>query len=276
MLPARDGKFGSMSKGQAFSTCNFSRAQQMRHVAIEADLSQADDDAQIAQQCDFLIQKRSAVPYLLRQRFVAGRCATDYRTDPESLQLHPVVARPGVRLGSEPGGMEYRVQKISRAVAGERPSGAVRAMRAGCQAQRQHACVHVAEGGYRFAPVFPIGVGLSLDARNFLTVGAQPRTSLAGDDAGGKFRECGVDLNRIGCGTVGRVALPFSRDCRRTYTGHIKNCTIRIPYRVSGALFPKGIDGLPRCFAGTASARSFASGRGTIRVARRWHCSGTL
>lgn len=55
MLAVWNSVFRSVPKDQSFAAGNLSGPQQMRQVTIEADLSQADDDPQLAEQSNFLI-----------------------------------------------------------------------------------------------------------------------------------------------------------------------------------------------------------------------------
>jgi hypothetical protein len=78
--------------------------------------------------------------------------------------------------------MENGIEKVAGAVAGERAAGTVRSVGAGREAQNQHARMGIAERRNRPAPVLPISVGAATDAGYLRAVGAQPRTSFAGDD----------------------------------------------------------------------------------------------
>ena len=83
----------------------------------------------------------------------------------------------------------------------KRPPGAVGAVRAGRQAERQHARLLVAEGGHGLAPVLPVRIGAAADAGHLGAVRAQPRAAIAGHDS------C---VQNLQCGSV---------------AGHMRNCT---------------------------------------------------
>src|SRR6266851_1892618 len=66
--------------------------QKMGEVAIEGDLSQADDDADTRKGFDLPGEVGSAVANLLRSGFVAGWRATDDRGDPGVAEFEAIIA----------------------------------------------------------------------------------------------------------------------------------------------------------------------------------------
>jgi hypothetical protein len=57
-------------------------------------------------------------------------------------------------------------------------------MRAGSEAQSQHARLRVAKRGHRLTPVFKVGISTAAHPRHLGTVGAETRAELAGNDTG--------------------------------------------------------------------------------------------
>ena len=88
-----------------------------------------------------------------RARRVAGRRAADGGSDVDAAQREPVVARDARRLAGEPRAVERGVEEVARAIAGEHAPRAVRAVRAGREADDDEARAGIAEAGDRAAPV---------------------------------------------------------------------------------------------------------------------------
>lgn len=83
-------------------------------------------------------------------------------------------------------------QEIARAagsVAGEDAAGAVGAVRRGRQANDQQTCARVAKTGHRLAPIDIVAVRGFLLNGDALTVRAQPRAALTGNDIALNGRE---------------------------------------------------------------------------------------
>ena len=70
--------------------------------------------------------------------------------------------------------MQDAIEKVARAIPGERAAGAIGTMGPGSKAQDQQPCFWIAKAGYGFGPIIPIEVGASFDTANFLTVFNQP------------------------------------------------------------------------------------------------------
>jgi hypothetical protein len=78
--------------------------------------------------------------------------------------------------------MEHRIEKISRPIASEWATRAIRPVSTGSEAQGEDARIGIAKGGNRPAPVFPIHVSAAADARNIGAVAPQPLATIAGND----------------------------------------------------------------------------------------------
>ena len=105
--------------------------EQIGQIAVECDLSEADDDADAGEGLDFVGQMGGAVANLLRERLVAGRGAADDRGDPGVAELEAVVAGDGARFGGEAEFVEDGIHEVAGAVAGEGAAGAIGSMGAG-------------------------------------------------------------------------------------------------------------------------------------------------
>lgn len=124
---------------------HLSGADEMGHDAIESNLSQTHNHPEIGEGGDLLIEKRSAVGDLLGQRFVAGRGAADDGGDPGVEEAQAVATGAGSGLRGKPGAMEQGIEKSAGAVAGKGTTGAIGAVRARRQSDKEHACRRVAE-----------------------------------------------------------------------------------------------------------------------------------
>ena len=85
-------------------------------------------------------------------------------------------------MRGEAGFVEDGKEEVAGAVPSEGTASAVGAVRAGGEAESEHACMRIAEGGNGFAPIFPIGISAAANAGHLLAVLAQARTEAAGDD----------------------------------------------------------------------------------------------
>ncbi len=74
---------------------------QKGQIAVEGDLSEADDDADAWQRLDLGGEVRRAVTNLLRVGFVAGRCAADDGGDPGMAELETIVAGDGAGFAGQ-------------------------------------------------------------------------------------------------------------------------------------------------------------------------------
>ncbi len=166
---------------------------------LEGDAAEAHDHAQFANQAHLFVEPRGAVTLFFRGWLVGRRGAADNRGDPQVCKLHRVITGDGFGLGSKARFVQYRIEEVARAIAGERPSGAIGSVRARGQAQDEDASIGIAEGGHRLSPVIPLKISAAADAGYLLAVGAQPRAALAGNDAPVQFVE------RRGRGSHGEI-----------------------------------------------------------------------
>ena len=65
-------------------------ADELRDDAVEGNLSQAHDDAQIGERCDLFVEEGRAVGDFLGEGFVSGRRAAHYGGDPRIFEGHAV------------------------------------------------------------------------------------------------------------------------------------------------------------------------------------------
>lgn len=92
---AGDWIFDCVSEDQLAAAFDLPGADEVRNDAIEGNLAEADDDAQIFERCDLFVEEGSAVGNLIGERLVSGRRAADYCGDPRILEGHPVFAMGG-------------------------------------------------------------------------------------------------------------------------------------------------------------------------------------
>ena len=86
------------------------------------------------------------------------------------------------RLVREPGLVQGAHQEIAGAVAGEDPTGAIRPVRGGCEADHEQARRRIAEARHRAPPVHLFAVCRLLLNRDAFAIPAQARAALAGND----------------------------------------------------------------------------------------------
>jgi hypothetical protein len=170
---------GSMAEGVGGAPFDDAFVKQMREVAVPGDLTQADDDADLGECGDLGRQVRRTVANLLRRGFVAGRGATDDRTDPDLAQLEAVVAAGGGWFTGQAEFVKNRVHEVAGAVAGERTPRPVGSVGARSEAEDEDAGVGIAESGDRFRPVFLIAVRFATRLADATNVGDESRAASA-------------------------------------------------------------------------------------------------
>lgn len=165
--------------------------EQVGEVAVEGDLSQADDDANPGKRVDFACEMAGAVAEFLWQRFISRWGAAEDGGDPGMAQLEAVVAGDGSGFAGEAELVEDRVHEVAGAVSGEGTAGAVGSVSSGRKAKDEDAGARVAEAGYGFCPVGLIEVGAPLGLADGAAVDAETGTALAGDDGVANLLEDG-------------------------------------------------------------------------------------
>lgn len=176
------GVFGAMSEAVLGLSRNDTCVQEVCKVAVEGDLTQADDDADAWQGLNLTSQVRGAVAYLLRGGFVSRRCAADDRGDPGVAELEAVVAADGGGLAGQADVVENGIHKIAGAVSSEDAAGAVGPMGSRREAEDEDARARVAEARHGAAPVGLVSIGATLGFGYALAVVAETGAQLAGDD----------------------------------------------------------------------------------------------
>ena len=147
---------------------------------------------------DLLVEPWRAVAQLLGSGLVAGRRAADDSADPEIGEFHAVVAGCGVGLRGEARFVEHGIEEIAGAIAGERPTGAVGAVGAGSEAQREDARRWDRRRRAQACPSNPNRCKRGDARAQPRRSGPQPRASIAGDDAGIEgFERAGSGHNGI-------------------------------------------------------------------------------
>jgi hypothetical protein len=164
------------------SACNDAGVEQVGEIAVPGDFAQADDDTD-AQECgDLGGEMLGAVADLLRERFVAGRGATDDGGDPGVAEFKAVIAGDSERFGGETEIVEDGIHEVSGAVAGEGTAGAIGTVGPGSESKDQDACAWISEAGDRACPVGLVLVGTAAGFADSTAVVAEPWALFAGDD----------------------------------------------------------------------------------------------
>jgi len=151
-------------------------------VAVEGDLTEADDDADARQGLDFLGEVGGAVADLLGLRLVAGRGASNDRGDPGVAEFQAIFAGDGAGFAGEAKFVENGIHEVAGAVAGEGAAGAVGAVGAGGEAEDEDAGAGVAEAGNRAGPVGLVDVGAAPGFAYAAAVVAEAGAAFTGDD----------------------------------------------------------------------------------------------
>ena len=155
---------------------------QVVEIRLKSNPAQRHNDSQILQCGNFAVKKRRTVGKFARRRLIVRRRATGSSGDVEIIELHPIVAIGSVGLAGESSLIQDGEHEVAGSISGERPSGAVGAMRARRQAQDQNPGLGIAESRHRLAPVFPVEIGAAFFAGDLLPVLDQTRTESAGDN----------------------------------------------------------------------------------------------
>jgi hypothetical protein len=156
--------------------------QEVGQVAVEGDLSEADDDADAGERFDLAGEVEATVADLLRGGLVAGWGATDDGGDPGMAKLEAVVAMDGTGLAGKAQLVEDGIHEVAGTIAGEGPAGAIGSVSAGCEAQDKNAGERVSEARNRARPVGLVEVGATFGLANSAAVVAETGTKFAGGD----------------------------------------------------------------------------------------------
>ena len=156
--------------------------QQEGEIAVEGDLSQADDDTDARQRLDFSGEMSTAVPNLLGEGLVAGRGAANDGGDPGMTELQAIFAGDGAGFAREAELVQDGIHEIAGAVSGEGAAGAVGSMCARGEAEDEDAGSGVAEAGYGAGPVGLVDVGATFGLAYAAAVVAKTGAALTSDD----------------------------------------------------------------------------------------------
>ena len=137
--------FDSMAKAVLGFARNDAGLQQISHVAIESDLSQADNNSNLRQSFNLCRQVCGAVANLLRCGFVAGRSTADDRGDPGVAEFQTVVAMSTRWLAGEAQFMQDGIHEIAGAISSEGAARSISSMRAGSQPKDENAGAGIAK-----------------------------------------------------------------------------------------------------------------------------------
>jgi len=193
-----EGVFGAVGEAVAGFAGDDASVEKIGEVAVEGNLAQADDDANLGECLDLAGEEGSAVAYLLRKRFVLRRRATDDGGYPGLVELEAVVAGNAGGLVGKTHVMEYGIHKIAGAVAGEDAACPVGPMRPGSESKDVDAGAPVAEAGDRPAPVGLVPVGAALGFGDTPAIITEAGASLTGDDGLMKLLQSGVGYLYVG------------------------------------------------------------------------------
>src|SRR5437667_1551670 len=121
------------------------RVQQEGEIAVEGDLSEADDDTDARQRLDFSGEMSTTVANLLGEWLVTGRGAANDGGDPCVTELQAIFAGDGAGFGGEAEFVQAGVHDAAGAVTGQGTAGAVGAVGSGGEAEDEAPASAVAE-----------------------------------------------------------------------------------------------------------------------------------
>jgi hypothetical protein len=156
--------------------------EQVGEIAVEGDLSQADDDTDARQGVNLIGEVGGAVANLLGMGLVAGRGAANDGGNPGVAELQAIFAGDGAGFGGEAELVQDGIHEVAGAVAGEGTAGAIGSVGAGGEAEDEDAGAGVAKAGYGAGPVGLVLVGASLGFADAAAVFAKAGAALTGDD----------------------------------------------------------------------------------------------
>ena len=156
--------------------------QKIGEIAVEGDLSQADDDTNARQGLDLTCQVVSAVANLLRCRFITWGSAMDDRRDPRMAKLETVITGGRFGLAGKAQFMQDGVHKVAGTVSGEGTAGTIGTVGSRGKAEDENAGTGVSESGDGAGPVGLILIGAATSFSDSAAIVAKPRTKLAIDD----------------------------------------------------------------------------------------------
>ena len=182
MQPIGEEILGTVGEAVLGSAADDARVEQVGEIAVESDLSKADDDTDARQGLDFSGQMCCAVANFLGEGLVAGRGAADDGGDPGVAQLEAVVAGDGAGFAGEAELVQDWVHEVAGTVTGEGAAGAVGSVGSGGEAEDEDSGAVVAEAGYRARPVGLVMIGTSFCFADAAAVVAKTGAALTGDD----------------------------------------------------------------------------------------------
>ena len=191
MEAVREQILGSVSETILRLALDGAGLEQIGEVAVESNLSEADDDADARQGLDLGGKMRGAVAEFLREGFVAGWGAADDGGDPGVTKLEAVVAGDGQGSGGEAELVKDWIHEVAGAIAGERAASAVGSVGAGGETEDEDAGAGVAKAGNGTAPVGLVLVGAAFGLGDATAIGSEAGAAFAGDDGLVNLREGG-------------------------------------------------------------------------------------
>ncbi len=156
--------------------------EQVGEIAVEGDLSEADDDTDAREGLNFVGEVGGAVANLLGLGLVAGRGAAHDGGDPGVTELQAIFAGDGAGFGGEAEFVQDGIHEVAGAVAGEGTAGAVGSVGSGGEAEDENAGSRVAEAGDGAGPVGLVDVGATFGFADAAAVGAETWAAFTGDD----------------------------------------------------------------------------------------------
>jgi hypothetical protein len=182
MRAIREEVLGTVGEAVLGFAADDAGVEQVGEIAVEGDLSQADDDTDARQGLDLSGQMGGAVANLLGEGLVAGRGAADDGGDPGVAQLEAVVAGDGAGFAGEAELVQDGVHEVAGAVAGEGAAGAVGSMGSRGEAEDEDSGLGVAKAGYGARPVGLVVIGTPFGLADAAAVDAKTRAAFTGDD----------------------------------------------------------------------------------------------
>ncbi len=173
---------GSMRKDILGFALDDTGVQQVRKIAVEGDLAEANNDANAREGSDLRREMAGTVANLLRKRLISGWGASNYRGDPGMAKLEAIISRDGAVFRSQTEIVEDGIHEVAGAIACKGSACTVGPVGPGGEAQNQDAGARIAKTRNGFGPVNLIAVGLAAGFPDIRTVIAEARTTITLDD----------------------------------------------------------------------------------------------
>ena len=137
--------FGSVGKAVVGFASDGAGLQQIGHVAIEGNLSQADNNSNLWQGFNLCSQVNRAVANLLRCGFISRRGTAHDRGNPGVAEFQAIIAMSASWLAGEAQLVQHRIHEIAGAISSKGAARSIGSMRAGSKPKDENTGAGIAK-----------------------------------------------------------------------------------------------------------------------------------